>query len=162
MLFRSSEGIDERYSDPDLAPRDNSAEITAAARTRLRRLLQAPLRDDAALDRWLGRHLTRLPDHIELPAPPRPDAAALERLGAETGGLHVHHACRMAFFTTGDKVMLYVNGHEYALPPECRDFAAALAGARQLDRAQCRTWNAVPGSAAVLRDLYGQGLLHGR
>lgn len=157
-----SAGDDTRYSDPDLAPRDNSAEITAAARARLRHLLQAPLRDDAALDRWLGRYLTRLPDTFECPVPARPDAAAQEQPGAEAGGLCCHHACRLAFFAADNGVMLYVNGLEYSLPPECRDFAATLAGARQLDREQYRTWSTAPGSAEVIRDLHERGLLLGR
>jgi len=147
------EGGDARYGDPDLTPQENSAEISAAARARLRRLLQAPLQDDAALDRWLGRYLTRLPDHIELPAPKRP--------GTESDGLRCHHACRMAFFSAADKVLLYVNGREYVLPAACREFAATLAGARVLAPEQVRTWSAVPEAAAVLRDLHEQGLLRG-
>ena len=152
---------DERYADPGLVQQEFGAEITAAALSRIRALLKAPFEVDAALDRWFGRHITRLPDQIEI-APPAPlDRAAFAALCRSARALRCHHACRMAFFPGAGGLLLYVNGGEYPLPGDSLDFVTALTEARQLNREQLGRYAATPATAQVLNDLYNRGLLHG-
>jgi 50S ribosomal protein L16 3-hydroxylase len=152
---------DRRYADPGLTPQEHSAEITAGARRRIRSLLKAPFENDAALDRWFGRHITRLPDQVEI-APPLPlDQDAFTALSRRARALRCHHACRMVFFPGAGGLLLYVNGGEYPLPGDCLDFVTTLTEARELDREQLGKYTAAPATAQVLHDLYNRGLLHG-
>lgn len=152
---------DQRYADPGLSPQEHSAEITAAARDRVRVLLKAPFQDDAALDRWFGRYITRLPDQIEIALPPPMDPDAFTAFCLRTRALRCHHACRMVFFPGTDGLLLYVNGGEYLLPGDGLDFITALTETRELDREQLGKYAAAPATAHVLNDLYNRGLLHG-
>ena len=151
---------DETYRDPDLTPQEYGAEITAAARTRIRSLLQAPFRNDAALDRWFGRYVTRLPDQIDITPPAQLDAAAFAAFCAQAHGLRCHHACRTVFLRRDSDFILFVNGEEYPVPGSCAAFVMALAEARELDQTQLREYAGTAVTAAILHDLYNRGLLH--
>jgi 50S ribosomal protein L16 3-hydroxylase len=151
---------DETYCDPDLMLQESSAEITTAARSRIRSLLQTPFLDEAALDRWFGCYVTRLPDQIDITPPARMDSDTFARFCSRVNGLCCHHVCRTVFIRRGNDFILFVNGVAYTVPGEHEAFMTALTGARELDQKQLRDHAGHAVTAAILQDLYNRGLLH--
>ena len=151
---------DETYRDPDLVSQESSAEITAAARSRLRALMQTHFLDEAVLDRWFGRYVTRLPDQIAITPPPQLDKSAFASLCAQASGLRCHHTCRTVFMRRESDFILFVNGEAYTVPGEHADFVKALTETRKLEPTQLRDYAGYTVTAAILRDLYNRGLLH--
>lgn len=123
---------DARYRDPDLDPVEEPGEISDAARTKVRRLLRGLVEDDAAIDRWLGRYLTR-PDRGRQPVPPgasvSPDALA----DTLRQGTHLRRGpvSNLAFIPHNDGVLLFVNGEARALNPNLA-YAAPLVTGREV------------------------------
>jgi len=151
---------DETYRDPDLAPPDYGAELTAQACARIRSLLQTPFLDETALDRWFGRYITRLPDQIAITPPPQLDRGAFARFCAQANGLRCRHACRMVFLRREDNFILFVNGESYPVPGVYADFVTALTETRELDLTQLQNYAGHDVTASVLHNLYNRGLLH--
>lgn len=111
---------DARYCDAGMAPQAHPAEITPDALARMVRGLRENLAaDDAALGRWLARHLTEpkaeLVEHLPLPEALPEDRARALLEGEDT--LERHGAARLAFIREGDGMRLFINGREHEVPP---------------------------------------------
>jgi 50S ribosomal protein L16 3-hydroxylase len=124
---------DARYSDPDLTPTEHAGAIRQDARAKVRGLLQGLVDDDAAIDRWLGRYLTRpsrgrqaMPP--EQPVSPAGLAEALRR-GTDLRRGPVAH---LAFIEHDDgTATLFVNGEARALDADLA-YAAPLVTGREV------------------------------
>jgi 50S ribosomal protein L16 3-hydroxylase len=151
---------DARYSDPDLTPTDDPGALRPQARERVRNLLRSLVRDDEAIDRWFGEHMTR-PRRDRYAAPRRdplePDALA-EAVRAGTS-LRPGPATRMAHLTHDDgSATLFVNGRSYDLDAERAGLAAVLTGTRHV-AADALAPHLDDQAAALLADLVNDGLL---
>lgn len=107
-------GSDSRYRDAGLEPAAYAHELSSKARSELRELLREALKDDEALDRWLGRQLTRI-DTDPLPAPCDPEWTLEQFREAcrEYGELdHILDACFL-FQVVDNGAVLYANGESY-------------------------------------------------
>lgn len=136
---------DDRYGDADLAEPADPHEIDAAAFARARHALAA-LRDldDAALDAWFGRFITRYRS-AQTPQPPAKPvtAAQLDAAIDKGGGVARYPWARTAWAQAGDGATLYTAGHAYTsslafarLVCERREIdASALAALDARDRA---------------------------
>ncbi|TBR39236.1 MULTISPECIES: cupin domain-containing protein [Dyella] len=105
-----------RYADPDLKPVKHTGEIDKASLGRLRSALPfAAGLDDATLQDWFGRFITRYRT-AQIPAlPDKPlTEAGLAKL-IDGGAIWLRHPwARMAWAANGkDKAVLYVSGHAY-------------------------------------------------
>ncbi len=105
------------------APGAIEPETLAGLRSEIRDLL----RDDAALDEWLGRSLTE-PVRGRMGDP----AGASKELPAR-GRIRPASASQAAHMVTADGVTLFVSGQAYHLPPSDREAVAALTGTSGLD-----------------------------
>jgi 50S ribosomal protein L16 3-hydroxylase len=120
-------GEEQRFTDADLQPAADPAEIDAAAIARVRASL-APLlaMDDAALAQWFGRFITAYRNAgTPQPAPRLPTRPELEALLAAGGELVWHPFSRVAWGRAGRGAQLFVHGETYA---------CTLAGAKRLAR----------------------------
>jgi 50S ribosomal protein L16 3-hydroxylase len=135
-----------RYTDPDLAPPADPAEIDDAALDRaLAALARLHTDDRGALRDWLGRFLTRYRSAGEIAAPPRPPSRdRLEARLARGACLIAHPFTRLAFSRSGRGARLYVHGEVHA----CRlGSARRLCDPRPLTLAD---WQALPAEDAEL------------
>ncbi len=102
-----------RYADPDLAPQSNPGEISAAALTKLTRLVREALNpDDAALQRILGEWLTERNLNLGGLFPDN-DPLSLDELRemVEDGEvLRRVPAARLAFIAQPGKVLFFMDG----------------------------------------------------
>lgn len=107
-------GNDRRYSDPKLDPCRYSHELSAEARAELRQLLREALADDAVLDDWLGRQLTRV-DTEPLPVPHEPplDMETFSDSCRRYGELQRSLDARFLFQMTDNGAVLHANGESY-------------------------------------------------
>lgn len=110
-----------RYADPDLKPVKHTGEIDKAALGRLRTALPfAAGLDDATLQDWFGRFITRYRT-AQIPAlPDKPlTETGLAKL-MEGGAIWLRHPwARMAWAATGKAgATLFVSGHAYPTTPE--------------------------------------------
>lgn len=126
---------DDRYADPDLAVPANPHEIDAAAFARARSALAA-LRDldDAALDAWFGRYITRYRS-AQTPQPPATPvtAAQLDAAIAAGSGVARYPWARTAWVHDGERATLYAAGHAYTSSVA---FAKLVCERREIDTAE--------------------------
>ena len=123
----------DRFADPALdAPPEHVGEISPEAREQVRRVVKRAAADDGAIDRWLGRHVTRPPaGEPLLPPGEPPDTRELAAAIRDGQGLRPAPGARLAFFESEDgSATLFAGGEPYDLPPE-RAFAAALLSDRR-------------------------------
>lgn len=116
---------EDRYADPDLAPQDNSGEITAPALDRLHAMVMEALADRAAFARWFG-HYNSLPKYAEADwRPEEPTREAdVQALVSQGARLVRNPASRFSFIRQpGGGNLLFVDGECF----DCTDRAALLA-----------------------------------
>lgn len=119
-----------RLRDPGLALQTRPGEITAPQRRQLRQLIRAALPDDGALDRWLGRQLTALPDSISPPDATRGPTSAAFLARLRRGAALVRTTpCRAAFFRARDgRIHLFMNGVEFEVPGHSLTLVGQITG----------------------------------
>ena len=143
-------GDEARYEDPARPPAEHAAAIPEHDRDHLRAALRDLLAaDDAQLDAYLGRFLTRPAGNIEL-------AATAGAPPAETP-CRIHPGIRRVWFPSPDGAVLCVAGHSYpagtATPAQLEAFCAA----DTLDAADWRA--ALPCIDRILGDGLEEGWL---
>ncbi|MFP4228002.1 MAG: JmjC domain-containing protein [Salinivenus sp.] len=123
---------DARYSDPDLTPVDHPGEIHEAAREKVRRLLRGLVDEDAPIDRWWGRYLTRPPrDRSAVPPETPVSADMLAEQLREGVGLRRGPVAHLAFIEHDDgTATLFANGEAMELEADLA-YAAPLVTGRQ-------------------------------
>lgn len=148
-----------RYADPDLRLRSHSAEIASGSLSRIRALVRGTVADDRALNRWFGRHITRLPEGIAPEAPRRPLAPrAFLTLWRDRGRLYRAHPSRAAFLREKDAVVLFVNGDTFDLPNSARGLVQNYTGKWRLDFPKPQP-GVHPSVLAALCKMYNHGLI---
>ncbi len=136
FLDEVASGLDDRqrYHDPDLPLQSHPGEITAGARTRVRRIIRDALADDAAIDHWFGRYMTESKSGqcAAPPAQPLSADAFLQQLQA-TGGLWRSEYARFSFIDDGgDEITLFVDGQAWPVPRALAAPVARLCDRRRL------------------------------
>lgn len=157
------EGADDilRYSDPDLVPAANPAELNLEARARARQMLRAQLRpSDDALDIWFGRYVTESKPWLKPPVPARRCTPARLKASLEQGRpLGWHRAARYAWFGARQACHLFVDGQHHMLPEKLTEFAELLGEARRFDGERLSRFAADPLVTALLLQWINQGQL---
>ncbi len=136
FLDEVASGLDDRqrYHDPDLPLQSHPGEITAGARTRVRRIIRDALADDAAIDHWFGRYMTESKSGqcAAPPAQPLSADAFLQQLQA-TDGLWRSEYARFSFIDDGgDEITLFVDGQAWPVPRALAAPVARLCDRRRL------------------------------
>ncbi len=124
----------QRYHDPDLPLQAHPGEITAGARTRIRRIIRDALADDAAIDQWFGRYITenKSGQSAEPPEHPLTADALLQRL-RDADALWRSEDARFAFIDDGaDDITLFVDGQAWPVPRTLTEAVATLCDRRRL------------------------------
>ncbi|WP_018872599.1 JmjC domain-containing protein [Thioalkalivibrio sp. ALJ16] len=136
-----------RFEDPGRAPAVHPSEIPSSDRRALRDRLRALLAaDDAELDAYLGRFLTRPAAALEL-APDDPEQATTAPPDAV---FDIHPGVRRAWFQSTDGPVLCLAGKNYPLPPVAPEVLEAFCAAESLSVAEWR--EAIPNIRDILRD----------
>jgi 50S ribosomal protein L16 3-hydroxylase len=128
----SQTGDGARYRDAGRSPADPPGLVPEADRARLRAMLREALDDDAALNRWLGAHLTR-PRRGSNPAPATPYSAEQVRRLLEDGA-ELHRSTRgdFAFVERDESTVLFAAGEAHDLSGALADAAPLLTGTKPL------------------------------
>jgi 50S ribosomal protein L16 3-hydroxylase len=124
-------GEENRYSDPELRPANDSGEIDDAALARVRAAMpQFAQVDRSALARWFGCFITRYRAAHEAMPSARPLTAA--QLATKLSGARLlrNPWSRFAWIRAGRLAQLFVAGQSYDCPIV---LARALCGARDFD-----------------------------
>ena len=120
---------DARYSDPGRPPAEHPGAIDQKTRADIRTLLRRQVADDAALDRWLGRFLTR-PQRDRIAVPRDSDLSPGDLAAAVRDGHGLRHgpATRLAYIAHDDgSATLFANGDAHDLAPSVATVAPLLA-----------------------------------
>ena len=122
---------DARYSDPDLSPVDHPGELHESARDKVRRLLRTLVADDAPIDRWLGRYLTRPSHDPDTAGGSSATADALPEQLQQGLGLRRGPVSHLAFIEHDDgSATLFANGEAIDLDADLA-YAAPLVTGRE-------------------------------
>jgi len=147
----------DRYTDPHLAQQDNPGEISAAALDRLQGMIAEALQDRTRFARWFGQYNTA-PKNPEIDWGPDDPAEASEIAQALADG-HIlvrNPASRFAFTRDGaSSVLLFVDGHCFAVADEAAAFAQAICAETALDVAA----GVSPATLELITVLYNTGSL---
>jgi 50S ribosomal protein L16 3-hydroxylase len=123
---------DARYSDPDLEPVEHAGAIQEPARAKVRRLLRGLVDNDAEIDQWFGRYLTRPPRDRQAVPPETPvtDATLTDALQQGTD-LRRGPVSHLAFIEHDDgSATLFANGETTSLDADLA-YAAPLVTGRE-------------------------------
>ena len=152
---------DARYSDPDLDPVDHPGELHREAREKVRELLRGLVRDDASLDRWLGRFLTRPSRDREATPPDVPTSPSELIETLRTGhGLRPGPVARLAFIEhDDDSATLFANGRTIDLSPDLAPAARLVTGRQQIPSEILTPHLENDAFVDLLVDLVNEGLL---
>lgn len=124
----------KRFGDRDLKPQTNTGEIGLAARQKVRKIVRAITRDDAAIDDWLGHYLTET-GPWGAPTPPK-RALTCKQFSARWARhrtLRRSDRCRFAHIASDSGTTLFVDGEAFATPSSLRKEVALVSGERQFD-----------------------------
>ena len=125
---------DARYGDPDLTSVDHPGALQEDARQKVRNLLQDLVRDDAAIDRWFGKFMTR-PDRDREAVPPESPVTASELVARLRAGHSLRRGpvARLAFIEHDDgSATLFANGEPIDLAPGHAHAARLVTGREQI------------------------------
>lgn len=152
---------DARYSDPDLTPVDHPGEIHEAARQKVRRLLRDLVADDAPIDRWWGRYLTRPSrDRSAAPLDPPRSADALAEQLEQGIGLRRGPVSHLAFIEHDDgTATLFANGEAINLDADQADAAPLVTGRQHIPADALSPHLDDPAVRTLLTRLVNEGLL---
>jgi 50S ribosomal protein L16 3-hydroxylase len=124
---------DKRFTDPDLSPTHDSAEITNAALERASASMpQFAHVDPSTLATWFGKFITRYRTAHDAAPPPR--QITVEKLASTLrGGITRNPWTRMAWTRHGRNALLFVAGESF---PCSLAVARLVAGSREIDGAE--------------------------
>jgi len=121
--------------DPPFEPASNPGAIPEALLDRVRAMVRSLDTSDDAVDRWFASYSTRLKPGHELDAPRRaPDGGSLLRRLERGAVLARSEEARWAFLPRPKgALLLYVGGHEIAVPADAAALARELSAKRRHD-----------------------------
>lgn len=151
----------ERYTDAQPRNPDNPGEISADVITAIQQMVLGQLSDPVRLARWFGQYMT-LPRYAMETEPCNHDELRAELSQALAGGARLlrDSSSRFAFTVIGGDCVLFVNGAEYCLPVESREFVESLCSELAWRGPQVQAWLANPAQCEVALALYAQGSLY--
>jgi len=153
---------DARYRDPERLPADHPGQIDRKTRSDIHALLRdALLRDEAEVDRWLGRFLTRPQrDRIAVPRDEPLSADVLADRLRDGVDLRRGPATRLAFIEHDDgRATLFANGTARDLPPDSAVVARLVSGREMIPSDDLVPHLDRPSVRSLLADLVNDGLL---
>lgn len=162
-LDEVASGLDDRqrYHDPDLPLQAHPGEITAGARTRVRRIIREALANDAAIDQWFGRYITESKSGLGATPPSQPLSAEafLHRLRA-AGTLWRSEYARFSFIDDdGDKITLFVDGQAWPVPRPLAEAVVRLCDRRTITSTDFSAALDSPQFVQLLAELYNRGYI---
>ncbi|HED36165.1 MAG TPA: cupin domain-containing protein [Gammaproteobacteria bacterium] len=125
------------WRDSDLTPQQHTAEITADAIKRVKKIFSAYLNPNhPEIERWFGRYMSDPKSEYTEPAE-EPINSIAELVNEIDSGaiLKRHPASRFAFTRKADNAVLYIDGNDYNVSTV---FAEALCQSRELSRTLIR------------------------
>lgn len=148
---------DVHYHNPMLPARANNGAILPAEAKDLENMMRSLLDHPQLLKQWMGEHLTQNRHELDVMASEPPwqnnetyqfleDGEAFKRIG----GLR-------AFYHPDQAHIIYINGDQYQLPPECADAAKLLCDEEQITYAQLGEQLDHPAFLAMLTQLINIG-----
>lgn len=148
---------DQRYTDAGLTPAANPGEITAEALGCIREMMRSATAADESINAWFGRHVTQLPERMDVPRPKRPltpEEFLIEWRGH--GKAWRSRLCRSAFIRGPRSALtLFVNGQSFLLPAAAETFVLHLTGGGAIAPGE----NVEETTLQVMCDLYNEGVV---
>lgn len=130
---------EERYSDADLAPTDDSHQIQSDALDRLRAMLTEHMGDERLLLTWFGQFMTepRYPERVQ-----GPEIEEHELLAAlEDGAVLVRNlSARLAWSEVDIGLLLFASGQSRLLPAHLKDLLKLVCSADAIHAENLAPW----------------------
>jgi len=124
LISRAAESA--RFCDPGRAPSQRPLELDAGDLAQLRQLIRSGLAlDDAELDGFIGRYLTKSKPNLEVQGEPTRAEDVLARLRSGDGVMR-RHGSRWALHERGGELWVFADGEELRLRPNQRTWLEPL------------------------------------
>ena len=148
---------DVHYHNPALPARVNNGAILAEEAKDLENMMRSLLDDPQRLKQWMGEHLTQNRHELDvMPSePPWQDNETYQFL--EDGEAFKRIGGLRAFYHPDQAHLVYINGEQYQLPPECADAAKLLCDEEQITYLQLGEQLDHPAFLAMLTQLINLG-----
>ena len=154
------ESPDQRYSDPDLVPREHCGEISTEELAGIERLFRSSLPDASALATWFGRYVSQAPESLRDAEPSAQMNQAEMLLNLKSSRLLVKSASvRSVFIRKDDGLVLFANGIDYFLNLEFSGFVYDFCSKHKMENPLHGLDTPAEELAKVIQELYLRGLL---
>jgi 50S ribosomal protein L16 3-hydroxylase len=160
--FIETADAEQFYADPQLTVQEDPAELSLAARERIREAIRAIDLSDEGIDRWFGSFITEpKPGHeVILPESSLTPANFRKQLTRE-GALLRSEYCRFVHYVDGAGVLhLFVAGDELQPPPELLPVIRHLSDQREYSAEDLLSMADSAEALQILAELYNRGALY--
>lgn len=151
-----------RYGDPDLGVQKNSGQLAPIALDRVKQIIRRALDlSDETLNSWFGCYITEPKAGLGTEPLDEPLNDAELRAYLKAGGaLERHPGSRFAYIDGArGECLLFVDGQEFALGPDCAPLAPLICQQRTLTAESLRGVLSKASTRALLLDLINEGYL---
>ena len=158
-LFSSSDDFFmPRYQDPDLKATDNPGCIDDTSLEKICAIIKQYANNTDAIKSWFGRYITESSDNDDslLPDTPLDNDILCSKL-AKQSVLWRSEYFRFAYAKVSNKLMLYINGNENALPDNIAFAAELFCNNRQLTIKQVQPHMNNPAFMSLLLEMVNKG-----
>jgi 50S ribosomal protein L16 3-hydroxylase len=153
---------DQRYSDPDLSPQTNSAELSIESLHRMKSLLLDILQNEQEIEQWFGRYMTQR-KYPELSYFPDKEMTTTLLLDALNNGLTLekHPAARLAFYIKDELICLFADGEIFTMEHNDEGSKALLGElcGKSICQINCLAYQSNLDCISLLAKLYNHGTL---
>jgi len=151
---------DTRFTDPDRRLQKYAGEISKADLNRITGIMRSAFADDALLEEWFGRYITRVHDGPEPVGNTELDEKAFHKMFGEKKTIHRRNGVRGAFIQQEGRLLLCVNGEVIPLAPGYRELALMITEQTKISHAELKQHALSREFCGVLCELYNKGVYH--
>jgi 50S ribosomal protein L16 3-hydroxylase len=156
----SATARDTRFTDPDRRLQKHAGEISKADLKRITGMMRSAFADDALLEEWFGRYITRVHDGPEPAGNTELDEKAFCKMFGEKKTIHRRNGVRTAYVLQEGQLLLCVNGEVIALAPSYRDLAIMITEQTEIGYPELQQHALSREFCGVLCRLYSKGIYH--
>jgi 50S ribosomal protein L16 3-hydroxylase len=149
---------DTRFTDPDRRLQKHPGEITRDDLDRVTGMMRSTLADDAMLEEWFGKYITRGPDGSGETRNRHLEESAFRRMFGEKKTIHRCNGVRTAFIRQKGRLLLCINGEILSLAPRYRELAIIITEQAQISYPLLKQHAHFHEFNGVLCGLYNRGV----
>lgn len=156
----SGTALDTRFTDPERRLQKHAGEISRADLDRIRDMMRSSFTNDALLQEWFGRYITRGHGYPE-PKKNKPlgTDGFIKKFRARKS-MHRGIGVRTAYIRQKDRLLLFINGESIPLGRHCLELAVMITEQPEIHYHDLQPHASFPEYCKLLRELHNRGIYY--